>query len=407
MKPSRFSAAAAAVMAALLLPAAPCAAGLAPGCELVELKGVPVLRLSGTPHERGYAHGYLLAGEIMDLFNRYMAFVIRDTGGYETRIRPEVRDRFAFSPEIREEIAGLLQGLKDKRGSDRIDTPFGRPLDELDLLAVQALPDWYPFACSAFVTWGALAPDGPVAGRNMDFFVHPVLLENHMLVVNGRSPGARAHVSLTWPGMVGVLTGLNEDGVVAFVLDAAPKMSTDRKGFVARTLATRLVVERASRIAPAGYAYHLLRDVPTRWGGCLFVAGPRAGAVPGSAGVLERDARGTSLRTFGDDPVAEGVPAFTCTNHFRVRARPSACNRYELLSRALSDAARDGTPVTFENAMAMLLAARQQITLQSMVVNLVTGDVALRLTRASTPITSAETVRFTAEELFGAVAGSE
>jgi hypothetical protein len=337
----------------------------------------------------------------MDLFRRYMAFVIRTPVRYESVIRPEVRDRFAFTKEFREEAEGLIDGIAAKLGTAGMKTQFGRALDVLDILAIQALPDWYPFACSAFAVWDDFAPDGPIVGRNMDFFVHPVLLENHLLIVNARTARTKAFVSLSWPGMIGVLTGMNEEGVVAFLLDAAPKLETDKKGFVARTLAARTIVERANPLIPAGHAHEMLKDAPTRWGGCLFVAGPHAGSAHGSVGVLERDARGTTLRDSAGETVLEGMPAFACTNHFRVRADPVPCTRYQTIADRLTSRYFEAGVLTPDDALAILTEARQRITLQSMVANLKTREIRLRLARVEGPDAAGDVIRFSGADLFG------
>ncbi len=369
--------------------------------ELVRLKGVPVLRLDGTPRERGYAHGYFLAREIVDLFTRYMPFVARSPERYEEVIRPEVAGRFAFPKEVREEIAGMFRGIRTRLPRAGLTTHLGRPLDELDLLAMQAMPDWYPFACSSFVAWGRLAPDGPLVGRNLDFFIHPVLLENHMLVVNARSGEKRAWVSLGWPGLVGALTGMNEDGVVAFIHDANAPMLETQNDMLPRMLALRAILERAGRERPAADAMRLIGDVPTRWGGLIFVAGPRAGEVEGAAGVLESDARGTTLRTAGQDPVGSRVPGFACTNHFRARARPESCERYDTIVRRLGGFLKGGRALDFKTAFGLLHDVRQRITMQSMVVILRTREMWFRLARPDRPIEEAAAVRITWDELVG------
>lgn len=347
--------------------------------ELVKLKGIPVLRLRGSPRERGYAHGYYLAREIMDLFTRYMPFVVRDKDRYEKVIRPEVAGRYAFPKAIREEVGGLFEGLRARLGDAGLGTHLGRPLDELDILMMQAMPDWYPFGCSSFVAWGRLAPEGPVVGRNFDFFVHPVLLENHLLLVNARAGGKRAWVALGWPGLVGALTGMNEDGVVAFMHDANAPLLKPQKDMLPRMLALRRILERAGRETPAADAMKLLDKVPERWASLIAVAGPRAGEVEGAVGVVERDTRGTSLRSAKKDPVAGGVPGFACTNHFRVRARPVRCERYDTIARRLGELSNEARALDFARAFGILHDARQTITIQSFVADLRTRRFSLKL----------------------------
>jgi len=376
--------------------------------ELVEVKGLRVLRLRGTPRERGYAHGYLLAREVMQLFNRYGGMIARDRESYETVIRREIRERFDFPDEVREEVAGMLSGLQARLGDAGLATFLGRPIDQTDLLAVQALPDWYPIACSSFVAWGRLSPGGPVAGRNLDFFVHPVLLDNHIIIVNARSGAGdaaqRAWATITWPGLVGALTGINEDGTVAFIHDANARLGQAPKGCLPRMLAARRILELAGADAPATDALALLKKTPTRWGGLIFVAGARAGEVKGAAGCLERDGRGTSLRLAGDDPVVRGVEAFACTNHFRVRDTPQPCERYAAFAEQFSMARAEGAIIDEAFALATMKDVAQPITLQSCSFNLGKRTMSVRLSRRSGRAVDARPVRVTWGEIVGRAA---
>ena len=118
-------------------------------------KGVRVLRLHGTPHEMGYAHGFLLAAEIVEGFESYVVFspVVGGPKNYEARIVPKVRREMVFLPEHEAELAGMLEGitaaLGDKRArararsADRADRPEGPqhlrrlvPVRVLELLGV-------------------------------------------------------------------------------------------------------------------------------------------------------------------------------------------------------------------------------------------------------------------------------
>jgi len=382
--------------------AAPAAATPTKG-ELVEVKGLRVLRLRGTPRQRGYAHGYLLAREVMQLFNRYGGMIARDRERYETVIRKEIRERFDFPEEVREEVVGMLAGLGARLSGEGLSTFLGRPIDETDLLAMQAFPDWYPIACSSFVAWGALSPGGPVAGRNLDFFVHPVLLDNHIAIVNARSGAGdsarRAWATITWPGLVGALTGMNEDGTVVFLHDANARLADAHRGCLPRMLAARRILEMAGANAPAADAMALLKDTPTRWGGLIFVAGARAGEARGAAGCLERDGRGTSLRLASADPLARGVDAFACTNHFRVRADPRPSERYATFAERLSTARDEGAVVDEAFALATMNDVAQPITLQSCFFDLRKRTIGVRLSRRSARAVDATPVRVTWEEL--------
>jgi hypothetical protein len=379
--------------------------------ELVTLKGVRVLRLRGLPRERGYAHGHELAESILAVFALYRPFLAPDDA-YERRVRPEVRDRFRFPPEVAEELAGMFEGMRAKLGDEGFSggpmESFGRPFDELDLRCMQAIPDWYQLHCSAFVAWGALSPGGPIVGRNVDFGYHPVLAANHLLVYSERSGGKRAWVSLTFPGIVGAITGMNEDGVCVFTLDAnAPlvdlsKADPSRKGMLPRLLECRRILEGAGPDDPAHDGLRLLEGVPTRWGQNIFVAGPRVADDPGTAGVIERSVGGTALRTAADDPVAAGVPAFACTNHLRRLAKPVSCDRYDTVAARMRELQAAGSTVDENEAFRLLWDVKQKyMTLQAVVVEPRTRGISLRLVAEPLLIVEPRLARFTWDEIAG------
>lgn len=379
--------------------------------ELVTLKGVRVLRLGGTPRERGYAHGHELAESILAVFALYRPFLAPDEA-YERRVRPEVRDRFRFPPEVAEELGGMFEGMRAKLGDEGLSggmmEGYGRPFDELDLRCMQTITDWYPFNCSAFVAWGALAPDGPVVGRNMDFGYHPVLVANHLLIYNERLGEKRAWVSLTFPGIIGAITGVNEAGVCVFTLDAnaalvdLSKADPSRKGMLPRLLECRRILEEVGLDDPAHEGLRLLEGVPTRWGQNIFVAGPRVADDPGTSGVIERSVGGTALRTAADDPVAAGVEGLACTNHFRRLTKPASCDRYSTIVARMRKLKAAGSTLDENEAFRLLWDVKQKyMTLQAVVVEPKTRDISLRLIAEPLLIVEPKVVRFTWDETAG------
>lgn len=393
----------------------------AKGGELVTLKGVRVLRLRGTPRERGYAHGYHLAPRILAVFILYRPFLAPDDA-YERRVRPEVRDRYDFPPEVALELAGMMEGirafLRRRDGNERALSAgpmqkLGRPFDVLDLKCMQAIADWHPFHCSAFVAWGALSPDGPVVGRNMDFGYHPVLTANHLLVYSERSGDRKAWISLTFPGIVGAITGVNEDGVAVFTLDSnAPLVDLSEAAMppvkmLPRLLALRRILERAGPDDPAHDAMRLLGGTSTRWGQNIFIAGPGVERNAATAGVIEQTSDRTALRTAADDPVAGGVPAFACTNHFRrlvnPDCRPATCGRYDAIVARTKDLHAAGRTLDEREAFRLLWDVKQKyMTMQSVVLDLKARRIALHLFAEPFFITRPRVVRFG----WGEIAGS-
>jgi hypothetical protein len=75
--------------------------------------------------------------------------------------------------------------------------------------------------CSAIAVWGDKTGDGNLlVGRNFDFYLDDKFSEDKILLFVNPEKGYR-HVSITWGGMVGVVSGMNERGLCVMV-NAAP-----------------------------------------------------------------------------------------------------------------------------------------------------------------------------------------
>ncbi len=319
--------------------------------------------------------------------------------------------------EVADELSGMYEGMRaffrERDGNEDalaagLMKPLGRPFDELDLKCMQTIPDWYAFHCSAFVAWGALSPEGPFVGRNMDFGYHPALAANHLLIHNERSGDRKAWVSLTFPGIVGAITGVNEDGVCVFTLDSnAPLVDLDEacppgKKMLPRLLALRRILEEAGADNPVHDAMKLLEGVPTRWGQNIFIAGPSIARNPATAGVIERTVERTALRTADSDPVAAGVPTFACTNHFRRLVEPASCGRYDTIVARMKELHAAGHALDEPEAFRLLWDVKQKyMTMQSVVLDLRRRSVALRLFREPFFVTKPRVVRFEWWEISG------
>jgi hypothetical protein len=96
------------------------------------------------------------------------------------------------------------------------------------------------------------------------------------------------------------------------------------------------------------------------------------------------------------------MPAFACTNHFRVRAEPVACNRYDIITDRLTRRYFEAGVLTPDDALEILREARQRITLQTMVANLKTRDIWLRLARPAGPDAPTPVLHLSGAQLFGA-----
>lgn len=242
-------------------------------CEggwLGELKGQTVLHLRGDAFDRGWAHGFLAARQILDFLEFY---IIEDCVGSRTRYERDVREALstgvlAGSPAaLRAECAAIVAGM-GAAGMDEIRSLGRRKIDTWDVLAINYmvhinnLPAFLPAAeqsqtpteaapdeeCSQFAAWGEATVDGgTIIGRNMDgecdlrkVTVSHLLLvaveptaagielskEGPALETRGDTQRRRRparFVCVMWPGCVGTCSGFNEHGL--WVMNNAGSMA--------------------------------------------------------------------------------------------------------------------------------------------------------------------------------------
>lgn len=192
------------------------------------INGLPVLQLHGTVEERGYAHGYLIGKQIIDFFEFYIIEDIWQSAKKYTEIFvPFLEARFHLPPELEKESQALIQGMKDS-GIDMEVESLGRDFNQTDLMAINAyierraaFPVSSPSSCTQFAFWEDFTQDTPlqgglVAARNMDgeCDVRKVTVSHFLLfAVEPSEPGRKRWISTMWPGFVGTISGINEEGL--------------------------------------------------------------------------------------------------------------------------------------------------------------------------------------------------
>jgi hypothetical protein len=344
--------------------------------QLDESSGLRVLRVWGTPHEQGFAHGYLLAADIKALFDEEVLDpkIIGDVNLYEQRLRGQMLPMFFFTPAEVEELEGMLEGMRAKLGGSGLHLErLNRPLDLKDLKAVNALPDWYTLFCSSFSAWGDLEADGQIiTGRNLDFLNLPLLRKTHVTVVYLDPAGdGKAWVSQTWPGVIGVLTAMNEEGVTISLHDSSGPRPQAWGGFRPRILALREAIEKASADTAIKEVQEILRRQPAFVGNNVHVSVPYTGQDTPAA-ILEYDGalnvgQGVTVReatSKGSDGVEHAV---FCTNHYRTRSQPQQCWRYESLAKGIKERVEKKQPIDLATARKLMKDVSVKGTFQTVI----------------------------------------
>jgi uncharacterized protein (DUF2141 family) len=190
------------------------------------MKGLPVLQLWGTAEERGYAHGFLVGEQIIDFFESYiLETMVRSAKRYEEFYVPFFESRFNLPEEFEKELDAVIAGMRAAGADMEVDL-LGRDFNRTDLLAINAYIERRAAnpvepvkkeGCSQFALWGPLTRDGGlIAGRNMDgeCDLRKVTVSHFLtFAVAPAEAGRKRWVSTMWPGFVGTISGINEDGL--------------------------------------------------------------------------------------------------------------------------------------------------------------------------------------------------
>ncbi len=192
-----------------------------------------ILKVWGTHYERGYAHGYLLAECIREIAIDYFigSYFQNNAALYSSR-RAYYLANFWLEDKYQDELNGIIAGVMDA-GVDLYSETLQRDCDVIDLQMANALVDISALfmtlnsdtlGCSSMSSWGESTENDPqlngdlVITRNMDWSTNPVLLANHLLIVQIPDEiEETSWISMTFPGMIGALSAFNDLGISAFM----------------------------------------------------------------------------------------------------------------------------------------------------------------------------------------------
>ncbi len=326
---------------------APQAAPLPIKGRLRQVQGQRVLQVWGTPKEMGYAHGYLLRDEILDVVDNYAFDVIppqtvNALGSSYAKVSN-------ISTSRRDETQGLIEGMQAAGGAQ--SKALERELVAADLLVLNSMTDLLAIACSSLSAWGAATQGhaklqgAPIVVRNLDWSAEPALLRNQVILAYDSSePNTQKLVSVGFAGYLGCLTCINANGVTTLFNmgygDGRGGIGDTLGGFAPANLLLRDALEHrdldgdgantvddvvsalqgASHVG--SYILHLLE--PSQ----VAAARHRTPAL-----IVEVEADGMSSRR-SEDNRALGDSLLAATNHLRAKAKPRACSRYRKIEQA-------------------------------------------------------------------------
>lgn len=297
----------------------------------------PVVEIRGDSAELGAQHGTLLGPQVRLLQEKYLNVYLRTD---QVRAAALAGSK-AFEPFIAPEHLAEVRGLSSTSG-----------VDEPHILMAQCFLDLQAMtACSTIALPAGASPDGVARfGRNLDFPGLSIAENNSvLLIVHPKDRYAFAAVS--WPGLIGVLSGMNERGLALANMEVSrkPRMPSA----MPYTLLYRTVLEKCKTVSEA---ITLLEATPKQTANNLMLMD-----ASGDRAVVEITPENITVRR------APETMALISTNHQRGEdlQTPGKCVRYD---RLLTDSTGAFGKIEESTVQKMLQSVAQPtMTMQSMV----------------------------------------
>ncbi|SHG50355.1 C45 family autoproteolytic acyltransferase/hydolase [Flavobacterium defluvii] len=112
-----------------------------------------------------------------------------------------------------------------------------------------ALQDLALVGCSSFAVWNEKTEDGNlILGRNFDFYVNDAFAENKIIAFINPKEGYK-FMMVTWPGMIGAVSGMNQQGLTVTINASKSKIPLIAKTPI--SILTREILQHAKNIDEA------------------------------------------------------------------------------------------------------------------------------------------------------------
>ena len=272
-------------------------------------QGIWELYVAGDPLERGLASG-VLTKEL--LHRQEAAFVSQVQQLVPSRFRQWLLRNFVkyfnrrltahVPPAYLAEIYGLSQSASDT--FNFIAPPYPRLLYFHAAHDIgHALQDLALVGCTSFAAWGSHTADGKLLiGRNFDFYAGDAFSEEKVIAFINPDHGYK-HAMVTWAGMVGAVSGMNEKGLTVTI--NAGKSAIPYMAKTPISLLTREILQHASTIDEAIY---IARQREVFVSESIMVGS----AADGKAALIE-----VSPHKMGVYEVPNATDVLVCANHFQ------------------------------------------------------------------------------------------
>jgi hypothetical protein len=301
---------------------------------------IPIIELRGDPQQLGKAYGDAVGDTVKLLYDNYLMVWLKGPNLIKARVAAAEFETY-FLPEHRDELTAM---------SDSIG------INHYDAVLAQCFLDLLPSTgCSTITLPASASPDGIARfGRNLDFPSLNIADKHSVLFIYHPDDGRYQFAAVGWPGMIGVLSGVNEYGL------CLSNMEVDRPArapsAMPYTLLYRTILERCRNVDEA---IQLLRDTPRQTANNLMLMD-----ADGNRAVVEIQPDSVTVRRGVD------TSALISTNHQRgIDADTSGrCWRYDDLHTTSAANFGQINPNVLEQMLSRVVQGDHgDMTLQSMI----------------------------------------
>jgi hypothetical protein len=335
-----------------------CLAGLLSGQvtgTLDQIGDKKILHVWGDHYQRGYAQGYLLTPQIMEVFNDfYWTMFCFSNADFYNLLWNYYMEHFNTEQRMYMEAMGMAEGMAQS-GNSIYHNGLGRNLGTDDLLMLNAAFDMVmvrssksgkndlQLGCASLSSWGtATAADTLLTGsgvitRFFDATQNSAFINNPIMVVhNPTEEDEGKWLNFTFPGWFGSLTAISESNVFASMNVVGDSYAANPTGLSTLLFDVRRGIERLDYdqngsanaldiLAAIAAGNHLS-------GASIHTIAENSGNVYSS--VVETRYGATQNRLYNQNG---NLPThhLAATNHFRVLSSPVCCTRYSNIQDSL------------------------------------------------------------------------
>lgn len=296
----------------------------------IDPDGLYEMRVCGGPFERGEAIGKLgadllyqqekaFADKLFEMVpsSRYRAFLHYFITIFNRRLGASV------PLEYRQEIKAMSASCTHE--FDEFGSPYERQMQYHSAHDIgHVMQDYMLVGCTSFAVWGKESADSSLLmARNFDFYMGEEFAKNKLVLFEKPDSGY-AYVSVTWPGMLGVVSGMNTQGLAVTInaskLEVPSSSATPISILVKSILQYASNIEEAETIASSFKTFvceSILVGSANDGRAVIIEKTPSAMGIYSPEGGLESSRMTVASSANILSPLGEAVTRVICTNHYQ------------------------------------------------------------------------------------------